>query len=158
MYKRNFACKIVSVRYKSQKRNEGHVMLESRISSSFRKNALMNHLVLLAKTTPTKENSKFVTQHLKDCIENPTIGLLAREHFKRGGLSGEYYNNLNTVKQISDEYASVKENFDKKLEELYPKTQRARQYLIKSGSIVLDKIKPIQKTIERTFFKYFGLY
>ena len=77
MYKRNFACKIVSVHYKSQKRNKGHVMLESRISSSFRKNALMNHLVLLAKTTPTKENSKFVTQqkilNVADVLESITI-------------------------------------------------------------------------------------
>ena len=132
-------------------------MQTSRIQAAFEKNALINHLVLLAKTAPSKSNTNFTVQHMKDCIMLPTTGLLARENYKRYLRPGRYERNLNIIRKKSDEYNAAKKNFDKRFKELYPKTGAARRFLINSGSIVIEKIKPIKNTIERSLFKLFGV-
>lgn len=132
-------------------------MQASRIQAAFEKNALINHLVLLAKTTPSKSNTNFTIQHMKDCTKLPTTGLLARENYKHTLSPGRYERNLNVIRKNSDEYNTAKKNFDKRFKELYPKTGAARRFLINSGSIVINKIKPIKKTMERSLFKLFGI-
>lgn len=92
--------------------------------------------------------------HLEDCRENPTIGLLARKKFRTNNYPPLYKRNLAELRN-SKYFSDAEQNFKDTFTSMYPKTGKARKFLIDSESIVLNYVKPIQKTLRRMLFKLF---
>ena len=87
--------------------------------------------------------------------ENPTIGLLARKKHRTNNYSDCFERNLKDLykfKQVKAADNAFKETFAS----LYPKTGKARKFLIETNSIVLNYVKPIRKNLRRTLFKLFN--
>ena len=93
--------------------------------------------------------------HLIDCKENPTIGLLARKKHRTNNYPDCFKRNLKDLyksKHVKEADDAFKETFAS----LYPKTGKARKFLIETNSIVLNYVKPIKKNMRRTLFKLFN--
>lgn len=100
----------------------------------------------------SKKNIKYSLNHLNDCTENPTIGLLARKKFET-----HRYPFISYKKNYEDLYSNfdikyAEDIFEKKYKNLYNKTGRIRKILINHKNIELDKINPIKKNIKRKFY------
>lgn len=91
--------------------------------------------------------------HLQDCINHPTTGLLAAKKNRTYNYPSCYNRNLKDLKSIP----SMRDSFDRfetKFSKLYPKTGRARKFLINNESIVLNYVKPIKRSLKRILFRY----
>lgn len=95
-------------------------------------------------------------KHLRDCINHPTTGLLAGKKHQTLNYEWYYYRNLRDLLKIPEIQQSV-DTFNTKFEKLYPKTGKARLYLINTESTVLNYVKPIKKTFRRMFFKLMNI-
>ena len=118
-------------------------------------NAYWTNVVLNSKEPMNKQNLETVYAHIDDCIEYPTIGLLARKKF---GVSQnkDVYQKQKKILQKNSRVSFLEEAFSSLFTSFYPRTGNARKYLIESGSIGLDKTKPIKHDFKRNFFKLFG--
>lgn len=108
--------------------------------------------------TPYQFDSRlthYAEAHLEDCKENPTIGLLARQHAKTNDYPNRALENMALLRQ-QDSFEKVDNEFKQVLKDTYPKTNKVRRQLIKKESIVLDEVKPIKKDFARTMIKFFG--
>ena len=97
----------------------------------------------------------YVEAHIEDCKENPTIGLLARQHVKTNDYPNMTRENMALLRQ-QDSFEKVDNEFKQVFKDTYPKTNKVRRQLIKKESIVLDEVKPIKKDFTRTMIKFFG--
>lgn len=116
-------------------------------------NAVWNHYHLSSKKTPNQESVDRVVNHLYDCMDYPTLGLLMRKSFKDGAPLGAYRKNLKIIKGSSNDYNIANEASDNYFDELYPDTKTARKFLINRNCVVLNRVKPIEKTFDRLIFK-----
>ncbi len=128
------------------------------VSSRFDKikyNAYWNNAHLDSRMRVTKDLVDDAVSHLNDCINNPTIGLLARKKFRTYNYPDCFKRNLEDLHK----YKSVQtadQAFNDHFSALYPRTGNARKFLINSKSIVLDYVKPLNKSLRRAFFKMFN--
>ena len=90
--------------------------------------------------------------HIQNCIDNPTTGLLAGKKHKTINYPMHYARNQRDLFQFS-EMQQVNNTFVSKFKKLYPKTGNARLFLINNENIVLNYVKPIKKTFRRMIFK-----
>ena len=97
----------------------------------------------------------YAEAHIEDCKENPTIGLLARQHVKTNDYPNMGRENMAWLRQ-QDSFEKVDNEFKQVFKDTYPKTNKVRRQLIKKESIVLDEVKPIKKDFTRTMIKFFG--
>lgn len=97
----------------------------------------------------------YTEAHIEDCKENPTIGLLARQHVKTNDYPNMARENMALLRQ-QDSFEKVDNEFKQVFKDTYPKTNKVRRQLIKKESIVLDEVKPIKKDFTRTMIKFFG--
>lgn len=97
----------------------------------------------------------YAEAHIEDCKENPTIGLLARQHAKTNDYPNMTMENMALLRQ-QDSFEKVDNEFKQVFKDTYPKTNKVRRQLIKKESIVLDEVKPIKKDFTRTMIKFFG--
>lgn len=97
----------------------------------------------------------YAEAHIEDCKENPTIGLLARQHAKTNDYPNMARENMALLHQ-QDSFEKVDNEFKQVFKDTYPKTNKVRRQLIKKESIVLDEVKPIKKDFTRTMIKFFG--
>ncbi len=100
---------------------------------------------LYSETTTKKSTIYEAKKHLFNCINNPTIGMIAENQakntYKNKRLKSNYINNLYNLK--CDNYInSINKTLDNKIKNMYPKTLEARQYFIDNNQIVLNKVKP----------------
>lgn len=94
--------------------------------------------------------------HIKDCIKNSTIGLLARKKTETNEFPKMKKMNMNVL-HSSSEYQIANEKFVDSFISKYPKTAKARMFLINNGYVVLDKVKKINRNFKRYLFKFCGL-
>ena len=93
--------------------------------------------------------------HIQDCINHPTTGLLAARKHRTNNYPHCY--NRNLMELLSEQQIKTSVDiFISKFNKLYPKTGRARNFLINSDSIVLNYVKPINKSLRRTIFRLFN--
>lgn len=118
-------------------------------------NAQTSNGLLDSKYEASPSLSQYAEFHLEDCKENPTIGLLARQHEKTNDYPKMKKHNLEILNQV-DSFKKVDKEFKDMYKDIYPKTGKIRKQLIKKESIVLDEVKPIKKDFTRTFIKLFG--
>ena len=122
---------------------------------SVRRNAYWNNAHLDTRFRVAKDCTDDAINHLIDCKENPTIGLLARKKHRTNNYPDCFKRNLKDLyksKHVKDADNAFKETFAS----LYPKTGKARKFLIERNSIVLNYVKPIKKNLRRTLFKLFN--
>ena len=85
--------------------------------------------------------------HLKDCRQNPTIGMLANRKYITGKpMNYPIYakRNLHEMESLP-EISSIKESIESKIKNLYPKTKHLREYIINNGRVLLDSIEKSKK-------------
>ncbi|DAA88413.1 TPA: hypothetical protein CPT87_04985 [Candidatus Gastranaerophilales bacterium HUM_5] len=120
-----------------------------------RRNAYWNNAHLDTRFRVSKDFTDDAINHLIDCKENPTIGLLARKKHRTNNYPDCFERNLKDLykfKHVKAADNAFKETFVS----LYPKTGKARKFLIETNSIVLNYVKPIRKNLRRTLFKLFN--
>lgn len=122
---------------------------------NIRRNAYWYNAHLDTTFRPDVDFADTFISHYGDCKENSTLGLLARKttetknypHLKL--RNEELYNRFEGVREAKD-------SFEKTFNKNYPKTGKARKYLIDKEFVVLDYVKPLAKTFGRKMFKLFG--
>lgn len=122
---------------------------------NIRTNAQLSNGIIDSPFTFNHQLTRSAKNHLKDCKENPTLGLLARQNQK----TNDYPKNARiNMAMLNTQYAFVRADneFKEICKDMYPKTNKVRRQLIKKESIILDDIKPIKKNIARTMIKLFG--
>lgn len=85
--------------------------------------------------------------HLKDCRENPTIGLLANRKYITGKpMNYPIYarRNLHYLEKQPEINTLIK-SLENKIKTLYPKTKHLREYIIDNGRVLLDGIEQSKK-------------
>lgn len=95
--------------------------------------------------------------HLNDCIDNPTIGLTARNWATPNipNYPGSYYSNKELLFNFP-EVKQVNDVFESKFKELYPKSGKTRNKLIDCRQIVLNFVTPKMNFGRKVLFKLFG--
>ena len=120
---------------------------------TIRNNAFWNNVNLDTRFHPDASDCEQAVNHLIDCKNQPTIALLARKKYRTNNYPDYFTRNLfelyESSKSVQNADIAYRETFNK----LYPKTGKARKLLINNESIVLNYIKPIQKTLKRTLIK-----
>lgn len=92
---------------------------------------------------PPKSAKAHYIAHINDCIDNPTIGFIARSHY----LTGRPINYPECAKRnklifdVQPEIVELNNALRDKVNTLYPKTQYARAYIIDDKRILLDYVK-----------------
>ncbi len=104
----------------------------------------------------TKESAMDSIKHINDCIENPTIGLIARKQSRTHKLPSFCYEQNYRDLMAFDSMNVAVGVFENKFDNLYPRSGKARKYLINSNSIMLDSVNHIKKTFSRQIFKFLG--
>ncbi len=122
---------------------------------SQRYNAYWNNAHLDTRFRLDKDASSDAIKHLKDCRENPTVGLLLRKKYRTNNYSDCFHRNLNLL-YCDENVQHAQDSFESKYNNLYPKTGKARKYLIKNENVVIDYVKPIKKGLKRSLFKFFS--
>lgn len=92
-------------------------------------------------------------EHLIDCKNNPTIALLARKKYRTNNYPEFFQRNISELYGSSKKIRKADMAYRQTFDMLYPKTGKARKLLINNESIVLNYVKPIQKTLKRTLIK-----
>ena len=98
--------------------------------------------------------SKMLT-HLRDCIDNPAMGMLVRSEQKKSiNYPGFYEAHL---KQILKDPKVKKANdvYERKLIFYYPRTLTVRNYMLDNKNVVFNYVKKKSDGIMRKLFKFF---
>lgn len=109
--------------------------------------------------SPDGDSAKYLADHLRDCLKHPTTGLMAYNDafISRGQNYPVYFRkNLETVKKFPD-IKNLMDTLNDKLKELYPKTRKARDFIIESNRIKFDAIEETKHNFRRLVFKSTGL-
>lgn len=85
--------------------------------------------------------------HLKDCNENPTIGLLAkRKYITKKPMNYPEYAHRNMRDLESQSVISeLKKDLKSRIDKLYPNTKRIRDYIINHDRVTLDIVEKHKK-------------
>ena len=123
---------------------------------NIRRNAHWTHAHLDTRLSWDVDWTNDAVSHLEDCKENPTRGLLARHEAEKNGIYYPYFYERNKknmlrnhkINQLSDE-------FDSQLKKMYPKTLKARMFLIETESVVLGTVKKHSSFLKKILFRAF---
>lgn len=118
-------------------------------------NAYWNNAHLDTRFRLDKDAVGDAVNHLCDCKENPTVGLLLRKKYRTNNYPDCFHRNLNLL-YCDDRVQRAQDSFELTYNTLYPKTGKARKYLIKNENVVFNYVKPIQKGLKRSLFKLFS--
>ena len=120
---------------------------------NIKRNAYWNNVHLDSRFHPTADEVETAIEHLKDCHNNPTVSLIARRKYRTNNYPDCFQRNLKEVYDASAWVRRADSAYRNRFAELYPKTAKARKLLIKTQSIVLNCVKPIEKGLKRSFIK-----
>jgi hypothetical protein len=92
---------------------------------------------LSSRLIPQGVQLSALSHHLDDCIYHPTTGLIAKQ---------AYLPNLNLKKKTGivkhPQVDYLTDLLKQRMIQLYPKTRKAREYIIENERINLDFVKP----------------
>ena len=123
-----------------------------------RHNAHWNNVTLDTRLRPEKSDINTAINHLVDCKENPTVALLARKKYRTNNYPQYFKRNLFDLYKSSKALRNADLAYRETFNSLYPKTGKARKLLINNESIVLNYVKPIEKTIKRSLIKFISKF
>lgn len=118
-----------------------------------RNNAFWNNASLDTKFHPDASDCAQAVNHLIDCKNQPTVALLARKKYRTNNYPDCFTRNLFELYESSQNVQNADIAYRQTFHKLYPKTGKARKLLINNESIVLNYVKPIQKTFKRILIK-----
>lgn len=126
---------------------------------SYRWDNAVNNAILTRASLDTSlrrydDDAESLINHYKYCKKEPTVGMMIEKKylFNKEDKNRYFYRNLNVFNKM-EAVRNEKDNFEKCFNEMYPKSGKARKYLVDSKSIVLDYIKPIHKNLLRRIAK-----
>ena len=122
---------------------------------NIRTNAQLSNGIIDMPYSFNRQLTKYAENHLKDCKENPTLGLLARQNQRTNDYPKSAKINMSMLNE-QDSFVRADKEFKQVCNDMYHKTNKVRRQLIKNESIVLDEVKPIEKNFTRTMIKLFG--
>ena len=109
-----------------------------------RKNVSNAMIHLDTSVLPRTRAAAAYKAHLNDCIDNPTVGLLARKKYtprRAPGVMDYVWRNKKIIE--SDKLIKpTRVYLDNMIKNLYPKTRFLREYIIEKGRVDFDVIKP----------------
>lgn len=120
-----------------------------------KRNAFWYNAHLDSRLNITHDCIDDVIKHLNDCEQNPTVGLIARRKYRSNNYLDCYERNLKDISKFKS-VETANNAFKEKLSILYPKTMKARKFLIESNRVVFESVKPIKKNLRRALFKILG--
>jgi hypothetical protein len=120
---------------------------------TIRNNAFWNNANLDTRFHPDASDCEQAVNHLIDCKNQPTIALLARKKYRTNNYPDFFRRNLFEMYESSKSVQNADIAYRQTFNKLYPKTGKARKLLINNESIVLNYVKPIQKTFKRILIK-----
>lgn len=118
-----------------------------------RNNAFWNNANLDTRFHPDASDCEQAVNHLIDCKNQPTVALLARKKYRTNNYPDFFTRNLFELYESSKSVQNADMAYRQTFNKLYPKTGKARKLLINNESIVLNYVKPIQKTFKRILIK-----
>ncbi len=114
---------------------------------SVRSNAFWSRLHIDTSLRIDDSDIEEYKAHLKDCNENPTVGLLAkRKYITRKPMEQPIFAKRNMhYLEKQPEIKKLKKAFESKVNTLYPSTKHIREYIINEDRVLLDYVKRSQK-------------
>ena len=122
---------------------------------NIRSNAYWHNVHLDTSFRPDADARETAIKHFEDCKSKPTVALLASKKSETNHYPDFKKRNERILMQ-NPKVKETRDSFEKTFNKNYPKTGKARKYLIDKESIVLNYVKPRAKTLGRMLFKIFG--
>ena len=112
-----------------------------------RNNAYWTRVHLDTSFLPDAEDALIYKNHIEDCFEHPTSGMLIRrKYITKKPFNYPVFARRNLKLMENEEVIKgLKKQFDNLLSKLYPKTKHLREYIIQKDRINLDFVKSAQK-------------
>ena len=109
---------------------------------SVKNNARCTKICLDRSVIPDDFAVDSCAEHIKDCIKNPTIGFIAREKYidRVPKNYPEYFTRNKSMINEPVHIRVLKDLLNFKLKDLYPKTAKIREFIIKDGRLSLDNV------------------
>ncbi len=120
-----------------------------------RYNAYWHNAHLDTELTVTKDQMEATLNHLDDCIQNPTRGLLARREQKKSIPNYPQFFRNEEIMFSFPEVKAKNDVFESQYKKMYPKTGEIRKSLIESKYVVLNTVKPKMTRFQKLIFKLF---
>lgn len=142
---------------------------ENPMINRVRENAQRARMSIDTYYAPDVHHTKAFETHLKDTILHPTLGMLAyqKEIHNNGYNFPTFYNrNLNKMKSFPNikkliDMARIRINnlyHNDKAQGMFKNgTRGAREFLIESGRIKLDRVTRVNHNLRRAIFKALGV-
>lgn len=126
---------------------------------NFRNDAYKAQLVLDSYYKPDENGLKAYTNHLQNCRKNPTIGMLiSNEIINDSGINfPRTYSRNKHLLLKNPEIKKLINEIDNTIEKIYfPRTLKAREFLIKTRRVVLDNVMPVKHNLRRELFRTYN--
>ncbi len=114
---------------------------------NIRNNAYWSKIHLDTSFLPDEYDLETYKAHWQDCKKNPTVGMIARRKYITGKPMNypEYAHRNRCYLENQPEIDTLKKILKTKINDLYPKTKRARKYIIDNERVVLDWVEKSKK-------------
>lgn len=124
--------------------------------NTLRKEAYLTKMAL--SSSKLKASREHIANYMAGSIINPTRGMLAyQEHINTAKTNPINYNkNIDSIIQIKD-IRKLFKMFAIRVNKLYPKTIKARRFIVESERVTFDNVSKIKHDARRTIFKLFGI-
>ena len=112
-----------------------------------RSNAFWSRTHIDTRMRPDFDDADIYAAHLRDCNNNPTIGLLARrQYITKKPMNYPTYAMRNfAIIKNHPEVGELEKSLKNKIKTLYPRTKHIREYIINNDRVELDLVKPTKK-------------
>lgn len=125
----------------------------------YKNDAYKAQLVLDSYYRPDKEGIKAYAKYLQNCKENPAAGMLISRNIiddVNVNFPQTYSRNKHLVLK-NPEIQKLVDEIDKEIDEkCFPKTLKAREFLIKTRRVVLEHIMPVKHNLKRELFRIYN--
>ncbi len=122
--------------------------------SHYRSNAYWSRVHLDTRFKPDADDAQSIIDHLRDCTENPTRGLIARREVTKKPHYPGYYERNKSILAKMPEVKQQHDLFEKTFKKLYPKTGKARKALINNQNVFFRYVKPKMDDFTKAIFKF----
>ena len=122
---------------------------------SIKRNAYWHHIHLDTRFRVSADDVSDTLDHLDDCINHPTTGLIARRQALKDKLNYPEFYKRNQIEMFKlPKVAQKNDSFEKKFNELYPKTGSLRKNLIDKQRITFSYLsKPKMSFLQKISLK-----
>lgn len=124
----------------------------------YRSNAYWARTHLDTRFKPDADDAQAIIDHLKDCRENPTRGLIARRAVKKKPHYPGFYERNKAILAKMPEVKQQHDLFEKTYKELYPKSGKTRKALIDNQNVFFRHVKPKMDGLTKAIFKFKMLF